>query len=369
MAEKKQGTDFGELLQELPLDRLKQGFQDLLTVGLDRATGVVTEKVEDVTQRLNDSAENGGAGITAALTGGKALAEGKSPVKALFKGGLAGLAKGALGLGGGSGSSGSSKVINIIEQNDIGLPLRVVYNQWTEYEDFPTMTRKVLSADRTSDEKMNWKAQIFLSKRSWESTIIEQVPDDRIVWTSTGSKGSVDGTVTFHELGPRLTRVLLVLEYFPQGFFEKTANLWRAQGRRARLDFKHIKRHMMRRTILNPDDVEGWRGEVRDREVVKTHEEALQEEQERDAEAGEPESTEGEGRVAAQSGDGEYDEDEFDDEEREDHEDEYDEDEDSEDDEDYGDEDYEAEDEDEEEEEEEEEEARPRRARAGAGRR
>lgn len=171
------------------------------------------------------------------------------------------------------------KVVNIIEEFDVGLPVRVAYNQWTTFEDFPSFTRKVEKVEQESDEKINWRAQIFLSHRDWESTIIEQVPDERIVWKSTGAKGYVDGAVTFHELAPTMTRILLVLEYYPKGFFEKTANLWRAQGRRVRSDFKHIKRHMMTRTILEQDEAEGWRGEIRDEEVVKTHEDALDEEE------------------------------------------------------------------------------------------
>ena len=59
-----------------------------------------------------------------------------------------------------------------------------------------------------------------------------QVPDEHIVWRSTGPKGHVDGAVSFHELPPDLTRVLLVLEYHPAGLFERTGNLWLAQGRR-----------------------------------------------------------------------------------------------------------------------------------------
>ncbi|WP_459348961.1 SRPBCC family protein, partial [Asanoa ferruginea] len=85
-------------------------------------------------------------------------------------------------------------------------------------------------------------------------------------------KGSVDGTVTFHEVTQDLTRILVVLEYHPQGFMEQTGNLWRAPGRRARLELKHFVRHVMRETILNPDDVKGWRGEIRDGEVVQEDE-------------------------------------------------------------------------------------------------
>ena len=52
--------------------------------------------------------------------------------------------------------------------------------------------------------------------------ILEQVPDEKIMWRSEGEKGRVDGAVTFHELAPNLTRILVVLEYYPQGLFERT---------------------------------------------------------------------------------------------------------------------------------------------------
>jgi hypothetical protein len=69
------------------------------------------------------------------------------------------------------------------------------------------------------------------------------------------------------------------MEYYPQGFVERVGNLWRAQGRRARLELKHFRRHVMMNTILAPDDVEGWRGEIEDGEVTFTHDEIVQEEQ------------------------------------------------------------------------------------------
>jgi hypothetical protein len=147
--------------------------------------------------------------------------------------------------------------------------------------------------EQESEEKLNWRAQIFFSHRTWESTIVDQVPDERIVWRSKGPKGFADGAVTFHELAPNLTRVLLVVEYHPDGFFEKTANLWKAQGRRLRLEFKNIQRHMMTQTLLRPQEVEGWRGEIHDGEVVKSHEDAIKEERQKADQAGQPEGAEG----------------------------------------------------------------------------
>jgi len=172
-------------------------------------------------------------------------------------------------LTGSKGKGGNKmKVTNIVEQIDIGVPINLAYDQWTQFAEFPKFMKKVENVEQVSDEKLKWKAQVFWSHRTWESTIVEQVPNDRIVWRSTGDKGYVDGAVTFHELGPNLTRVILLLEYHPKGFFEKTGNLWRAPGRRVRLEFKHFQRHVMSDALLHPEDVEGWHGEIRDSEVV-----------------------------------------------------------------------------------------------------
>ncbi len=186
---------------------------------------------------------------------------------------------GSGGGGGDGGGRGKFKFMNVLEAQDVGVPLRVAYDQWTQFADFPSFTKKVETVNQESDEKSTWTAKVFWSRRSWDTTIREQIPDSHIIWVSSGSKGRADGIVTFSELAPNLTRIVLILEYYPQGFMEKTGNLWRAVGRRARLEFKHFCRHVMMDTLLDRDELEGWRGEIRDSEVVKTHEEAMEEEQ------------------------------------------------------------------------------------------
>lgn len=76
--------------------------------------------------------------------------------------------------------------------------------------------------------------------------------------------------------------MLLVVEYYPKGFFEKTANIWRAQGRRLRLDLKHYRRFIM----MRGEATDAWRGEIREGEVVRDHEQVVEEE-EREAEGAE----------------------------------------------------------------------------------
>lgn len=267
-----------------PMDRLKSEAVGLIDALGDRAMASVHQKVEGAAGRLTDYVDSGGGpGLMAAVTGAKGLAEGKSPARSLLGAGMTAAKEKVKGLFGHGGKDGQGKkqlkLTNIAESIDVGVPVRLAYNQWTQFRDFPTFMKKVESVEQAEDEKLNWKAQVFWSHRTWEATILEQVPDDKIVWRSKGAKGHVDGAVTFHELAPNMTRILLVMEYHPQGLFERTGNLWRAQGRRARLELKHFRRHLMREALLHPDEVEGWRGVIHDGEVVQDHESALAQEE------------------------------------------------------------------------------------------
>lgn len=270
-----------------PMDRLKDISHELIGTLGNRASDAITHTMEGFTERLGDVAEGG------PLTGlVKGAAGSASEGKSLLGGGLKGGVKSAVsgikdkvtaGMGsdkGGDKLGGKpTKATKIIEEIDVGVPVSVAYNQWTEFDRFPQFMRKVEKAEAEEETKIAWKAQIFWSHRKWEATIEEQVPDELIVWRSSGEKGHVDGAVTFHEIGPRLTRIIVVLEYYPQGLFERTGNIWRAQGRRVRAELQQFRRHVMTRTILNPEELEGWRGEVREGEVVRSHDEAVEDEQ------------------------------------------------------------------------------------------
>lgn len=286
--------DNGGAVPAGPTDALKEAGQQLLGLLVQRATEAATQRVSGLADRLTDVTESGGD-VRAALNGkgrqngqvedaddGADDAGDGDEKPGGLKGALVGLKdkmKNAFGGGGGSGGAKKLKMTSIVEGLDVGLPLRTTYDTWTQFAEFPSFMKKVETVEQESDEKTNWTAKVFWSRRTWEATIIEQVPDSHIVWRSTGAKGHVDGAVSFTSLGPNLTRVLLVLEYWPKGLFERTGNLWRAQGRRSRLEFKHFRRYAMTNVLLRQEEIEGWRGEIRDSEVVKTHEEALEEEQ------------------------------------------------------------------------------------------
>lgn len=274
------------------VDHLKAEAREYLAAQAQRLLVGAGRKLGESTARLNDIAEGNSPGFAKlALEGGRKLAEGKGPLRTALEVG-AGRAKdnvlGALkNLGGGKGKGGSgNKPMVIIESIDVGVPVRTAYDQWTQFQSFSTFAKGVKSASRADDTHSDWQLKVFWSNRSWKAHTTEQVPDDRITWTSEGAKGTTKGVVSFHRLADNLTRVLLVVEYYPKGLFEKTGNLWRAQGRRARLDLKNFARFIS----LRGEAEDGWRGEIRDGEVVVSHEDALAEE-EREEEG--PEASEG----------------------------------------------------------------------------
>jgi uncharacterized membrane protein len=261
-------------------DRLRDASQGLVGALSARALGGAGRKVSALTDRMQTMASEGGVKSMPKPDLSKLVKPGlsmmpKPDLSKLVKPGLAKLTGGSEssdedGDGGssGNGDGSSTKVTTIIEQIDVGVPISLAYNQWTEFGSFPSFMKKVENVDAVEDQRLKWKAQILWSHREWESTILEQKPEERIVWKSEGSKGYVDGAVTFHELTPGLTRIIVVLEYHPQGLFERTGNIWRAQGRRVRAELQHFRRHVMAHAVLDPDRVQGWRGVIEDAEVV-----------------------------------------------------------------------------------------------------
>ncbi|MFB1042425.1 SRPBCC family protein [Streptomyces chrestomyceticus] len=268
------------------VDRLKEEAVSFAAAQAQRLLVSTGKRLGEATTRLTDVAE----GRSDSLIGPVIKDTLKGAVKDTAKNSVKGAVKKLTG--GRKGGGGKGKFVTISEDVDVGVPVREAYNQWTQFQEFSTFAKGVQGVESADDTDSNWRAKIFWSSRSWKAHTTEQIPDERISWTSEGAKGTLKGVVTFHELAAGLTRVLLVIEYYPKGLFEKTGNIWRAQGRRARLDLKNFRRFVMMRGEATGE----WRGEIRDGEVVVGHDEAVErEEQERD-EHGTEQAAEGAGK-------------------------------------------------------------------------
>ncbi|MBW8816624.1 MAG: hypothetical protein JF588_24665, partial [Caulobacterales bacterium] len=277
MATRQKSQSSSGLLDELPVDRLKEEAVSLGKTLAKRGAAKLGERLTGAPGKLGD--------LTDAVPGPKDLAKaaGKaaSPLGSVKS--AASKVKDALpgtgsddAEGGSDGSSGNAvgddtdlKVTNIVESIDVPVSREIAYELWTQFEEFPSFMKKVEAVNQKDPEVVTWKAQIFWSHRTWTAKIVDQVPPERIVWKSEADKGKVDGAVTFHELAPDLTRVLVSLEYFPQGLFERTGNLWRAQGRRVRLELRHFRRYVANHALINQDEVDGWGGEIHDGKVKR----------------------------------------------------------------------------------------------------
>ncbi|MGW5365131.1 SRPBCC family protein [Actinopolymorpha pittospori] len=249
-----------------------------LSSKLQRRLRKLSGKLGDVMRSLAGvvSGDEGAGGMLGRTI--KELLGGSSLGGALVKAGLKTVADKVMAFFKGLGGKGSAgKPMNLVEDLDMPVPLRLAYNHWTRLEDFPQWSKATqrVDLDRKDPTKSNWNAKVAFSRRSWTATVTEQIPDDRIAWQSKGQT-VVNGVVSFHPLDDNLTKILYVLEYVPHGLFERTANLWRAQGRRARLDIKLFRRYVT--TRADPEE-EGWRGEIREGKVVRDHGSVLKEEE------------------------------------------------------------------------------------------
>ena len=112
---------------------------------------------------------------------------------------------------------------HIEESIEVDAPVTSVYNQWTQFEDFPRFMEGVKEVRQLDDKRLIWKAEIGGKNVEWTAEITQQEPDRRIGWRSTS--GAVNaGSVTFEPLAPTRTKATLRLEYEPEGAGEKTGS-------------------------------------------------------------------------------------------------------------------------------------------------
>ncbi|MBK5223797.1 MAG: SRPBCC family protein [Acidimicrobiia bacterium] len=140
---------------------------------------------------------------------------------------------------------------------DIDLPVRTVYDQWTQFEDFPLFMKHVKDVRQTDETTLEWTAKISGIKRSWTAEITEQTPDQRIAWHSVdGTKHG--GVVTFHALSDDTTRVMVQLDVDPEGFLEKVADWGGYVSDRSKKDLEQFKDFIESRGRATG----AWRGDV-----------------------------------------------------------------------------------------------------------
>ena len=145
----------------------------------------------------------------------------------------------------------------IEESVEVMVPVRTAYNQWTQFEEFPQFMEGVEQVKQLTDTKVHWVAEIAGQRREWDAEITEQVPDQRIAWRSTEGATNA-GVVTFHRLGEGKSKIMLQLEFEPEGALEQAGDKLGVIKGKAKGDLKRFK------AFIESEGRESgaWRGEV-----------------------------------------------------------------------------------------------------------
>ena len=146
-----------------------------------------------------------------------------------------------------------------VEKNiEVDVPVRTAYNQWTQFEEFPEFMNGITEVRQTDDTHMHWKATFVPGiSTEWDAEITEQIPDQRVAWRSTtGAKNN--GAIRFEKVREDVTRVMLELDYEPEGLVENVDSHLGIVSSRVEGDLKRFKSFIEKRGT----ETGAWRGEV-----------------------------------------------------------------------------------------------------------
>lgn len=148
---------------------------------------------------------------------------------------------------------------------EVDAPLSMVYNQWTQFEEFPRFMEGVEEVKQLDDKRLRWRAEIGGKVLEWDAEIFEQIPDRRVAWRSlTGALNS--GMVNFESLGPNKTKIWLKLNYKPEGAMEKIGSALGVISQRVEGDLERFKEFIESRG----SETGAWRGHIEGRHVEST---------------------------------------------------------------------------------------------------
>jgi len=170
---------------------------------------------------------------------------------------------------------GKGRRMPVQQSVDIAEDVETVYNQWTQFELWPNFMHRVTRVTQEDDCNLSFATKIWGKTKEFQAEIVTQRPNDRIKWRVTEGL-THNGLVSFHEIGPHLTRVMLSLDVEPGGMLEKAARGLRHVKRASRADLHRFK------AFIEMQDAEtgAWRGVIEDGEVIEEHDDGYDKQRE-----------------------------------------------------------------------------------------
>jgi uncharacterized membrane protein len=146
----------------------------------------------------------------------------------------------------------------IEESVEVEVPVRTAYDQWTQFEEFPSYMDGIDEVKQIDDTHLHWVASIGGKREEWDAEITEQIPDERIAWKATSGKGNA-GVVTFHRLDDNRTKIMLQLDWESEGMVEALGAALGQDDRKVKGDLERFKEFIEKRGT----ETGAWRGEVK----------------------------------------------------------------------------------------------------------
>ncbi|MGW7351459.1 SRPBCC family protein [Streptomyces sp. NPDC054784] len=145
------------------------------------------------------------------------------------------------------------------ESIEVNVPVSTAYNQWTQFESFPQFMAGVERIEQRTGTLTHWETKIAGVEREFDAEITEQIPDERVAWTSVGGEAKQAGVVTFHYLDDTTTKIMLQLDYDPEGLAETVGDKLGFIKRQATGDLQRFKEFIESR---GGAETGAWRGTV-----------------------------------------------------------------------------------------------------------
>ncbi|MEU0675888.1 SRPBCC family protein [Streptomyces sp. NPDC006172] len=144
------------------------------------------------------------------------------------------------------------------ESIEVSVPVHTAYNQWTQFETFPEFMSGVERIEQRTDTLTHWVTDVNGVHREFDTEITEQIPDERVAWTTVGGESRQAGVVTFHRLDDEHTKVMLQLDFEPEGLTETLGDKLGFVKRQTKGDLSRFKEYIEE----HGRESGGWRGVV-----------------------------------------------------------------------------------------------------------
>ena len=143
------------------------------------------------------------------------------------------------------------------ESIELDVPVRMAYNQWTQFEEFPRFMEHVDEVRQLDDTHLHWKVTVVGETEEFDAEVTEQIPETRIAWRSTSGRRNA-GAVDFHPLPGDRSQIVVSMDAEPEGIKEKAADVTGLASRQVKADLERFKELIEGRGRESG----AWRGEV-----------------------------------------------------------------------------------------------------------